>query len=128
MEEKKKRQWDFAAIIREYETYHGNIGLKKFCEDSGYPYNSVVRYYRKVFWDQKSKVGCAADESHFVEAVFSNQSSSEHAVPPQEKEDSPILKTYTIVNLNVSFSNGMQLSMQETDVDEICALLHKIVC
>ena len=78
--------------------------------------------------DQKSKVGCAADESHFVEAVFSNQSSSEHAVPPQEKEDSPILKTYTIVNLNVSFSNGMQLSMQETDVDEICALLHKIVC
>ncbi len=28
MEEKKKRQWDFAAIIREYETYRNRLFLR----------------------------------------------------------------------------------------------------
>lgn len=29
--------------------------------------------------------------------------------------------------MHVSFSNGMELSLRDTDVDEITALLHKIV-
>ena len=35
--------------------------------------------------------------------------------------------TYSIVSMHISFSNGMELSLCETDVNEITALLHKIV-
>ena len=39
----------------------------------------------------------------------------------------PPVSTYSIISMHVSFSNGMELSLCETDVNEITALLHKIV-
>ena len=39
----------------------------------------------------------------------------------------PSIPTYSIVSMHISFSNGMELSLCETNVNEITALLHKIV-
>ena len=140
MESKKKKPTvDYAAIIREYEMYGRGRSLKKFCDDSGYVYPNVLRYYRKCFWNSKAKVSTTSGEdSPFVPLEVENDSSesessvSEEApgktpelpVPPLPANANP---TYSIVSMHVSFSNGMELSLCETDVNEITALLHKIV-
>ena len=50
------------------------------------------------------------------------------SVPPVvSSESSTLLHSCSIVSFHVSFSNGMEQSLCETDVNEITALLHKIV-
>ena len=140
MESKKKKPTvDYAAIIREYEMYGRGRSLKKFCDDSGYVYPNVLRYYRKCFWNSKAKVSTTSGEdSPFVPLEVENDSSeSESSVSEEPSGKTPELSvpplpananpTYSIVSMHVSFSNGMELSLCETDVDEITALLHKIV-
>lgn len=140
MESKKKKPTVvYAAIIREYEMYGRGRSLKKFCDDSGYIYPNVLRYYRKCFWNSKAKVSTTSGEdSPFVPLEVENDSSeSESSVPEEPSGKTPELPvpplpananpTYSIVSMHVSFSNGMELSLCETDVNEITALLHKIV-
>ena len=55
MENKKKAKVDYAAIIREFEMYGRGRSLKQFCDDSSYVYPNVLRYYRKCFWNSKSR-------------------------------------------------------------------------
>lgn len=52
----KKTKVDYAAIIREYEMYGRGRSLKHFCDDNDYVYPNVLRYYRKCFWNSKSKL------------------------------------------------------------------------
>lgn len=140
MESKKKKPTvDYAAIIREYEMYGRGRSLKKFCDDSGYVYPNVLRYYRKCFWNSKAKVPTTSDkDSSFVPLEVENDSSdSENYVSEEPSSKTPELpvpplpananSTYSIVSMHISFSNGMELSLCETDVNEITALLHKIV-
>ena len=57
MENKKKAKVDYAAIIREFEMY--GRSLIQFCDDSSYVYPNVLRYYRKCFWNSKSKLAAS---------------------------------------------------------------------
>ena len=59
MENKKKAKVDYAAIIREFEMYGRGRSLKQFCDDSSYVYPNVLRYYRKCFWNSKSKLAAS---------------------------------------------------------------------
>ena len=140
MESKKKKPTvDYAAVIREYEMYGRGRSLKKFCDDSGYVYPNVLRFYRKCFWNSKAKVSTTSGEdSPFVPLEVENDcSESESSVSEEPSGKTPELPvpplpananpTYSIVSMHISFSNGMELSLCETDVNEITALLHKIV-
>ena len=140
MENKKKKPTvDYAAIIREYEMYGRGRSLKKFCDDSGYVYPNVLRYYRKCFWNSKAKVPTTSDkDSPFVPLEVETDSSEsespvlgeapdKNAEPPVRPLPTNASPAYSIVSMHISFSNGMELSLCETDVNEITALLHKIV-
>ena len=61
MENKKKAKVDYAAIIREFEMYGRGRSLKQFCDDSSYVYPNVLRYYRKCFWNSKSRLAASPD-------------------------------------------------------------------
>lgn len=140
MENKKKKPTvDYVAIIREYEMYGRGRSLKKFCDDSGYVYPNVLRYYRKCFWNSKAKVPTTSDkDSSFVPLEVETDSSesecpvsveapdkiTEPSVHPLPTNANP---SYSIVSMHISFSNGMELSLCETDVNEITVLLHKII-
>lgn len=63
-------------------------------------------------------------------ASVNSASSSVDSCKPEEPTmpvAAPSVPTYSIVSMYISFSNGMELSLYETDVNEITALLHKIV-
>lgn len=63
-------------------------------------------------------------------ASVNSASSSVDSCKPEESTmpvAAPSVPTYSIVSMHISFSNGMELSLYETDVNEITALLHKIV-
>ena len=63
-------------------------------------------------------------------ASVNSASSSVDSCKPEEPTmpvAAPFVPTYSIVSMHISFSNGMELSLYETDVNEITALLHKIV-
>lgn len=63
-------------------------------------------------------------------ASVNSASSSVDSCKPEEPTmpvAAPSVPTYSIVSMHISFSNGMELSLYETDVNEITALLHKIV-
>ena len=135
----KKTKVDYAAIIREYEMYARGRSLKQFCDDSDYVYPNVLRYYRKCFWNSKSKLATSqeGDKSLVpleVEPTANACSASptvveagKSDVSPASAASTPCVPTYSIVSMHISFSNGMELSLCETDVNEITALLHKIV-
>lgn len=132
----KKVKVDYAAIIREFEMYGRGRSLKQFCDESNYTYANVLHYYRKCFWDSKARSGDLSKgdkafvplEIEYVERKAPTSSSvetdnTEDPISPAK----PPVSTYSIISMHVSFSNGMELSLCETDVNEITALLHKIV-
>lgn len=137
MENKKKAKVDYAAIIREFEMYGRGRSLKQFCDDSTYVYPNVLRYYRKCFWDSKSKLAASPNGDKSLvpleiesAASVNSASSSVDSCKPEEPTmpvAAPSIPTYSIVSMHISFSNGMELSLCETNVNEISALLHKIV-
>ena len=57
----KKIKVDYAAIIREYEMYAHGRSLKQFCDESDYVYPNVLRFYRKCFWNSKSKLATSPE-------------------------------------------------------------------
>lgn len=132
----KKAKVDYAAIIREFEMYGRGRSLRQFCDESNYTYANVLHYYRKCFWNSKAKSGDSSKGDNTlvpleIESV-ERKAPTSSSVETDNTEDStspakPPVSTYSIISLHVSFSNGMELSLCETDVDEITALLHKIV-
>ena len=129
----KKPNVDYVAIIREFEHYGRGRSLRKFCTENGYVYQNVVRHYRRYFWDMKTKMSSFSNGSTDSFVPFELEatepaSDNMGSVPPVTSSGSSApLRCYSIVSLHVSFSNGMELSLCETDVNEITALLHKIV-
>ena len=133
----KKTKVDYAAIIREYEMYGRGRSLKQFCDESDYVYPNVLRYYRKCFWNSKSKLATSPEgDKSLVPLEIEPAANDVPATPTVEvgkPNDSPIAESavcvprYSIVSMHISFSNGMELSLCETNVNEITALLHKIV-
>lgn len=132
----KKAKVDYAAIIREFEMYGRGRSLKQFCDESDYVYANVLHYYRKCFWDSKAKSGNSSKGDNAlipleIESV-ERKTPTSSSVETDNTEDpispaKPPVSTYSIISMHVSFSNGMELSLCETDVNEITALLHKIV-
>ena len=132
----KKAKVDYAAIIREFEMYGRGRSLRQFCDESNYTYANVLHYYRKCFWNSKAKSSDSSKGDNTlvpleIESV-ERKAPTSSSVETDNTEDStspakPPVSTYSIISLHVSFSNGMELSLCETDVDEITALLHKIV-
>lgn len=132
----KKVKVDYAAIIREFEMYGRGRSLKQFCDESNYTYANVLHYYRKYFWDSKAKSGdlSKGDKALVPLEIDSveRKAPTSSSVETDNTEDpispaKPPVSTYSIISMHVSFSNGMELSLCETDVNEITALLHKIV-
>ena len=97
----------------------------------------MLRYYRKCFWNSKSKLAASPNGDKSLvplgiesAASVSSASSSVDFCKPEEPTmpvAAPSIPTYSIVSMHISFSNGMELSLCETNVNEITALLHKIV-
>ena len=133
----KKTKVDYAAIIREYEMYARGRSLKQFCDDSDYVYPDVLRYYRKCFWNSKSKLSTSPKDAKALAPLEIESTANDSSLSPAEvsckpddssqKASAQSVPTYSIVSMHISFSNGMELSLCETDVNEITALLHKIV-
>ena len=133
----KKTKVDYAAIIREYEMYGRGRSLRQFCDESDYVYPNVLRYYRKCFWNSKSKLATSPEgDKSLVPLEIEPAANDVPGTPTVEvgkPNDSPIAEPavcvprYSIVSMHISFSNGMELSLCETNVNEITALLHKIV-
>ena len=133
----KKTKVDYAAIIREYEMYGRGRSLKQFCDESDYVYPNVLRYYRKCFWNSKSKLATSPEgDKSLVPLEIEPAANDVPGTPTVEvgkPNDSPIAESavcvprYSIVSMHISFSNGMELSLCEMNVNEITALLHKIV-
>ena len=104
-------------------------------------YRLILRFYRKCFWNSKSKLAASPNGDKSLvpleieleiepAASVNSASSSVDSCKPEEPTmpvAAPSVPTYSVVSMHISFSNGMELSLYETDVNEITALLHKIV-
>lgn len=120
MEDKKKAKVDYAAIIREFEMYGRGRSLKQFCDDSSYVYPNVLRYYRKCFWNSKSKLAASPEGDKSLVPLEIEPAANDATVSPAvevRKPDGSLaasaqsVPTYSIVSMLISFSNGMELSL-----------------
>ncbi len=116
----KKTKVDYAAIIREYEMYARGRSLKQFCDDSDYVYPNVLRYYRKCFWNSKSKLAASPEGDKSLVPLEIEPAANDATVSPAvevRKPDGSLaasaqsVPTYSIVSMHISFSNGMELSL-----------------
>ena len=115
--EEKRNQPDYAAIIREYRMYGGSGSMKRFCEENGYNYSNVNRYYRKHFWDRYSLP--KTDSSPVRLEVVPDEPLPDD-VQPAIKSDQKIQR------FSVRLDNGTCLRMFNCSIGEVCTMLQKI--
>lgn len=122
----KKDQTDYAAAYRQYCTYSKpNQSMKSFCEEQNFNYGKLRRYVDKAFWTEskanRDAIGCRC----LPVEVEKPEEPSQKEVNTSSKQTCDD-NLNTILSINVEFSNGLRLSMDETTVSDIVKLLNKL--
>jgi len=126
--EEKKPKVDYAAIIREYTTYHRGESLKHFCEEGGYNYSNVLRYQRKSFWNHKQKTNTGSEPS-FVPVEVTEDPICGNVVEGAAEQPQPVAVTSTpnkVEKLSILLTGGLQITFENGGMTEILDVLRKI--
>lgn len=106
---------NYAFALKHYKQYGRGRSMKKFCEDEGYDYDKFMRYSRKG--QTEFSILKEADEEHksndpgFIPIVLDGASASGLGVS----------------EIKVRFSNGMELSQSDGDINELIGMIRKML-
>lgn len=103
----------FAAALRQYQYYSHGRSLRKFCEDEGLDYPKFCKYAREH--GPGSDAGKQADAVDALPASFIEV--------PQEAPAEPV----TIREIRVRFTNGMILHGRADKLEDILAMVRKML-
>jgi len=104
---------NYALALKNYQQKGFGRSMKRFCEEEGYDYTKFMRYARRG--QRELSVLKTADEaqpeSKFLPLVI-------------DREPSEGLR---IQDVRVRFTNGLELSQQEGDINELLEMVRKIL-
>ena len=110
---KEEAKVNYAFALKNYQQNGRGRSMKKFCEEEGYDYEKFMQYSRR---GQK--------EYSMLKDADARQTSDKF-IPLVV--DGPAESVLGILDVRVRFTNGMELSQSEGDLNELFGMVRKML-
>lgn len=111
---KEEAKVNYAFALKNYQQNGRGRSMKKFCEEEGHDYEKFMHYSRRL--GQK--------EYNVLKEADASQTSDKF-IPLVV--DGPVESVLGILDVRVRFTNGMELSQSEGDLNELFGMARKML-
>ena len=110
---KEEAKVNYAFALKNYQQNGRGRSMKKFCEEEGYDYEKFMQY---------SRLG---QKEYSVLKEADARQTSDKFIPLVV--DGPAESVLGILDVRVRFTNGMELSQSEGDLNELFGMVRKML-
>ena len=108
---KEEAKVNYAFALKNYQQNGRGRSMKKFCEEEGYDYEKFMQYSRR------------GQKEYSVLKEADARQTSDKFIPLVV--DGPAESALGILDVRVRFTNGMELSQSEGDLNELFGMVRK---
>ena len=110
---KEEAKVNYAFALKNYQQNGRGRSMKKFCEEEGYDYEKFMQYSRRGQKEYSVLKDADARQTSdkFISLVV----------------DGPAESVLGILDVRVRFTNGMELSQSEGDLNELFGMVRKML-
>ncbi len=110
---KEEAKVNYAFALKNYQQNGRGRSMKKFCEEEGYDYEKFMQYSRR------------GQKEYSVLKEADARQTSDKFIPLVV--DGPAESVLGILDVRVRFTNGMELSQSEGDLNELFGMVRKML-
>ena len=110
---KEEAKVNYAFALKNYLQNGRGRSMKKFCEEEGYDYEKFMQYSRR------------GQKEYSVLKEADARQTSDKFIPLVV--DGPAESVLGILDVRVRFTNGMELSQSEGDLNELFGMVRKML-
>ena len=110
---KEEAKVNYAFALKNYQQNGRGRSMKKFCEEEGYDYEKFMQYSRR------------GQKEYSVLKEADARQTSDKFIPIVV--DGPAESVLGILDVRVRFTNGMELSQSEGDLNELFGMVRKML-
>ena len=110
---KEEAKVNYAFALKNYQQNGRGRSMKKFCEEEGYDYEKFMQYSRR------------GQKEYSVLKEADARQTSDKFIPLVV--DGPAESVLGILDVRVRFTNGMELSQSEGDLNELFGMVRKLL-
>lgn len=110
---KEEAKVNYAFALKNYQQNGRGRSMKKFCEEEGYDYEKFMQYSRR------------GQKEYSVLKEADARQTSDKFIPLVV--DGPAESVLEILDVRVRFTNGMELSQSEGDLNELFGMVRKML-
>lgn len=110
---KEEAKVNYAFALKNYQQNGRGRSMKKFCEEEGYDYEKFMQYSRH------------GQKEYSVLKEADARQTSDKFIPLVV--DGPAESVLGILDVRVRFTNGMELSQSEGDLNELFGMVRKML-
>ena len=110
---KEEAKVNYAFALKNYQQNGRGRSMKKFCEEEGYDYEKFMQYSRR------------GQKEYSVLKEADARQTSDKFIPLAV--DGPAESVLGILDVRVRFTNGMELSQSEGDLNELFGMVRKML-
>ena len=110
---KEEAKVNYAFALKNYQQNGRGRSMKKFCEEEGYDYEKFMQYSRR------------GQKEYSVLKESDARQTSDKFIPLVV--DGPAESVLGILDVRVRFTNGMELSQSEGDLNELFGMVRKML-
>ena len=110
---KEEAKVNYAFALKNYQQNGRGRSMKKFCEEEGYDYEKFMQYSRR------------GQKEYSVLKEADARQTSDKFIPLVV--DGPAESVLGILDVRVRFTNGMELSQSEGDLNELFGMVSKML-
>lgn len=110
---KEEAKVNYAFALKNYQQNGRGRSMKKFCEEEGYDYEKFMQYSRR------------GQKEYSVLKDADARQTSDKFIPLVV--EGPAESVLGILDVRVRFTNGMELSQSEGDLNELFGMVRKML-
>lgn len=110
---KEEAKVNYAFALKNYQQNGRGRSMKKFCEEEGYDYEKFMQYSRR------------GQKEYSVLKEADARQTSDKFIPLVV--EGPAESALGILDVRVRFTNGMELSQSEGDLNELFGMVRKML-
>ena len=110
---KEEAKVNYAFALKNYQQNGRGRSMKKFCEEEGYDYEKFMQYSRR------------GQKEYSVLKEADARQTSDKFIPLVV--DGPAESVLGVLDVRVRFTNGMELSQSEGDLNELFGMVRKML-
>ena len=110
---KEEAKVNYAFALKNYQQNGRGRSMKKFCEEEGYDYEKFMQYSRR------------GQKEYSVLKESDARQTSDKFIPLVV--DGPAESVLGVLDVRVRFTNGMELSQSEGDLNELFGMVRKML-